>query len=96
MKNSTKLSYEIFLFAYTIVAIVLFYFYVDPSLQGISRWRWGADTVIYMDIAKGTFAGEELPAFSLNSNTFGPVLISTLLGNNTVLIALFKTSCLFL
>ena len=74
----------------SIVAIVLFYFYVDPSLQGISRWRWGADTVIYMDIAKGTFAGEELPAFSLNSNTFGPVLISTLLGNNTVLIALFN------
>jgi hypothetical protein len=90
MKKNTKLSYEIFLFIYTILAIVLFYFYVDPSLQGISRWRWGADTTIYMDIAKGTFTGEELPAFSLNSNTFGPVFISTLFGNNTFLIAVFN------
>jgi hypothetical protein len=90
MKNSTKLSYEIFLFAYTIVAIALFYFYVDPSLQGISHWRWGADTALYMDIAKGTFAGEELPAFSINSNTFGPVFISSLFGNNTFLIAVFN------
>ena len=84
MKNSTKLSYKVFLFPYTIVAIVLFCFHVDPSLSGISHWRWGADTTIYIDIAKGTFAGEELPAFSINSNTFGPVFISSLLSNNTV------------
>ncbi len=88
-KNQHKAVFIIILITYSVLVLLVFFFFIDPSLKGESAWRWTADTTTYMELAKGTYH-QDLELIGLSGNTIGPILISRLFNNNTFLIVIFN------
>jgi hypothetical protein len=77
------------LFLYTAIIFIFFVEYMDPFLENKSFLRWGADSLIYLNIAKFG-ADSSMEESSSFINTIGPVLIAKLLNNNNLAITVFN------
>lgn len=89
---SISLSYSI-LAMYCVMAVVLFFSYGLPSLEGQISQQLYSDTITYEEAAHSSALDDEL--VSIGGNYLGPVLVLWLFDFNRILIHLFNLSILF-
>jgi len=80
LRNYNLIKRSIFIGFYVLLLIITFVEVVEPSLQGNTELRVGADSLTYIQAAKWFDESENL--VSVSNNLFGPVLILWIFENN--------------
>lgn len=88
----------LFLCLYVLSLVLVFYYYIQPSLTGNIELRIAADSSTYKYFAElinqtgGLINSDSVPLISLSGNLLGPVILATLLNNNDIAIAIFNVT----
>lgn len=94
LRNYNLIKRSIFIGFYVLLLIITFIEVVEPSLQGNTELRVGADSLTYIQAAKWVDKSENL--VSVSNNLFGPVLILWIFENNFFAVVIFNSILLIL